>query len=198
MSEKNDDNNTSTEPKKTLSLGGSGLSQGIVRQNFSHGRSKSVVVETRKRRIHKPGAAAPVIEDRSPAREEVAPPVVVERAPKPKAPVIEVLSNLSKSELEARRKALEAAKANETEDRLKAEADEARRAKEDVDRAEARKKREDDEAATAAAAAAEEAAEAERMKEASVNAAAAAADPDAPSKPATREEPKISQPTGLG
>ncbi|PCI02573.1 MAG: translation initiation factor IF-2 [Hyphomicrobiales bacterium] len=189
MSEKNDDNTTSAEPKKTLSLGGGGLSQGVVRQNFSHGRSKSVVVETRKRRIHKPGAAAPVIEDRSPARKEVAPAVEVEK-PVPVAPIPEIPSNLSKSEVEARRKALEAAKANEDADRAKAEADDARRAKEDTERADARKKREEDEAATAEAAAAAEAAEAERMKEASVNAAAAAADPDAPTKPATREEPK--------
>ncbi|MFK5979699.1 MAG: translation initiation factor IF-2 [Rhizobiaceae bacterium] len=188
MSEKNDDNTTSAEPKKTLSLGGGGLSQGVVRQNFSHGRSKSVVVETRKRRIHKPGAPAPVIEDRSPAREEVAPAVEAEK-PAPAAPIAEAPSNLSKSEIEARRKALEAAKANEDADRQKAEADTARRAKEDVERAEARQQREEEETAKAEAAAAEEAAEVERMKEASVN-AAAAADPDAPSKPATREEPK--------
>jgi len=53
--EQNDLSRPSTEKKKTLTLKGSGISQGTVRQNFSHGRSKSVVVETRKRRINKPG-----------------------------------------------------------------------------------------------------------------------------------------------
>ncbi|MCP4185830.1 MAG: hypothetical protein GY761_21420, partial [Hyphomicrobiales bacterium] len=47
--------------KKTLTLKNSGVSQGTVRQNFSHGRSKSVVVETRKRRITLPGEAKPTV-----------------------------------------------------------------------------------------------------------------------------------------
>ncbi|MCB1430286.1 MAG: translation initiation factor IF-2 N-terminal domain-containing protein, partial [Nitratireductor sp.] len=55
----NDDNKLSVTPKKTLSLRPGGLSQGTVRQNFSHGRSKAVVVETRKRRFTKPGEAKP-------------------------------------------------------------------------------------------------------------------------------------------
>src|SRR5918911_1368279 len=55
---------------KTLSVGKLSLKrpsveQGVVRQSFSHGRSKAVVVETKKRRVLKPGdgkeaeAAAP-------------------------------------------------------------------------------------------------------------------------------------------
>ena len=55
----NDDNKLSVTPKKTLSLRPGGLTQGTVRQNFSHGRSKAVVVETRKRRFTKPGEAKP-------------------------------------------------------------------------------------------------------------------------------------------
>ena len=194
MNENNDDTK-STDTKKTLSLSGGGVSQGIVRQNFSHGRSKSVVVETRKRRINKPGVAtgasprdSAVIEDRSIIREVAKKPTAPARAT-PRPPAMENITNLSPSEVDARRRALETAKANEAEDRLKAEADNARRAKEDQDRAEARKKREDEERTSAEAAAAEEAAEVERMKEASVN-AAAAADPDAPVKTVTREEPK--------
>ncbi|MDQ4059638.1 MAG: IF-2-associated domain-containing protein, partial [Pseudomonadota bacterium] len=40
---------------KTLSLKRPSVEQGVVRQSFSHGRSKAVVVETKKRRIVKPG-----------------------------------------------------------------------------------------------------------------------------------------------
>ena len=43
-----------TEGKKTLKLKPSGVSQGTVRQDMGRGRSKAVVVETRKRRLHKP------------------------------------------------------------------------------------------------------------------------------------------------
>ncbi len=60
---------TKTPDGKTLSVGKSTLSlkprteTGVVRQSFSHGRSKQVVVEVKKRRIlgadGKPEAAAP-------------------------------------------------------------------------------------------------------------------------------------------
>ncbi|WP_040692753.1 translation initiation factor IF-2 associated domain-containing protein, partial [Pseudaminobacter salicylatoxidans] len=60
-----DDNTLSVNTKKTLTLKRPGLEQGTVRQNFSHGRTKSVVVETKKRKFtipgekHEPVAAAP-------------------------------------------------------------------------------------------------------------------------------------------
>ena len=74
MSEDNNDEKVSVQPKKTLSLRGSGVSQGTVRQNFSHGRSKAVVVETRKRRINKPGEAPkPADETAAPAKPAIAP-----------------------------------------------------------------------------------------------------------------------------
>ena len=57
MSEENNDEKLSVKPKKTLSLRGGGVSQGTVNQSFSRGRTKAVVVETRKRRINKPGEA---------------------------------------------------------------------------------------------------------------------------------------------
>src|SRR5919202_5395576 len=61
---------TKRDTDKTLSVGKLSLKrpsmeQGVVRQSFSHGRSKAVVVETKKRRVLKPGdgkeaeAAAP-------------------------------------------------------------------------------------------------------------------------------------------
>ena len=61
MTDNNDKSGgTSTGGRKPLSLKAKG---GTVRQNFSHGRSKSVVVETKKRRvIGGPGKPAPVQE----------------------------------------------------------------------------------------------------------------------------------------
>ena len=64
---KNTGEKLSVTPTKTLTLKRSGVEQGVVRQSFSHGRSKAVVVEKVKRRIAGPGevkqeAAAPVAE----------------------------------------------------------------------------------------------------------------------------------------
>ncbi|EAU43262.1 translation initiation factor IF-2 [Fulvimarina pelagi HTCC2506] len=72
-----DDKTLSVNQKKTLSLKRGGNEQSTVRQNFSHGRSKNVVVETKKRRITKPGetgASSAVTEGLKP------------RQPKPAAP----------------------------------------------------------------------------------------------------------------
>ncbi|NDV86384.1 translation initiation factor IF-2 [Aurantimonas aggregata] len=54
-----DDKTLSVSTKKTLTLKRGGVEQSTVRQNFSHGRTKNVVVETKKRRIAKPEDAAP-------------------------------------------------------------------------------------------------------------------------------------------
>jgi translation initiation factor IF-2 len=124
-----DDKKISVTAKKTLSLRPSGLSQGTVRQNFSHGRSKAVVVETRKRRILKPGEKpTDVIEPPPPP-----PQPVVREAPAPQPrPVPEpaLHANLSQSEIEARRKALEDANAREQEDRARRDEESRRRADE--------------------------------------------------------------------
>ncbi|MCE7027231.1 translation initiation factor IF-2 [Jiella sp. CBK1P-4] len=53
-----DDKTLHVSSKKTLTLKRGGVEQSTVRQNFSHGRTKNVVVETKKRRIHKPEEAA--------------------------------------------------------------------------------------------------------------------------------------------
>ena len=176
----------SPKEKKTLTLRGSGISQGTVRQNFSHGRTKSVVVETRKRRITKPGDAPAASEVVSKETKTEAPAPVV---PTPKPAVEMPASNLSKNELEARTRALEEAKARESVDREKAEADDKRRAEEDAKRAESKvedaKKQAEEEERLAA-----ERAEAERIAAADASAMAAKAEEGAISKPATREEPK--------
>src|SRR3954464_14286379 len=61
--EKTGENKLSVAPTKTLGLKPRGVEQGVVRQSFSHGRTKAVVVEKVKRRIGvggKPEGPAPV------------------------------------------------------------------------------------------------------------------------------------------
>ncbi len=55
---KNTGEKLSVSPTKTLTLKRGGVEQGVVRQSFSHGRSKAVVVEKVKRRIG-PGEGKP-------------------------------------------------------------------------------------------------------------------------------------------
>ena len=74
MTDNNDDKTISVAGKKTLTLKPSGVQQGTVRQDMGRGRTKAVVVETRKRRINRP-------EDERPAVTPVAP--VVARPPEP-------------------------------------------------------------------------------------------------------------------
>src|SRR5882757_8524864 len=61
--EKTGDKTLSVAPTKTLTLKGRGVEQGVVRQSFSHGRTKAVVVEKVKTRTlgkARPETAAPV------------------------------------------------------------------------------------------------------------------------------------------
>ena len=75
-----DDNTLSVTPKKTLTLKRPGVEQSTVRQNFSHGRTKSVVVET-KRKFVKPGEKPEPVAVFTPR------PTPVAAAPAPVAPV---------------------------------------------------------------------------------------------------------------
>src|SRR5271170_1796487 len=54
---KNPGETLTVTPTKTLTLKRSGVEQGVVRQSFSHGRTKQVVVEKVKRRMVGPGEA---------------------------------------------------------------------------------------------------------------------------------------------
>lgn len=154
MNDSNDDNKNDASGKKTLTLKGAGVGQGTVRQDMGRGRSKSVVVETRKRRISRPDEdkAAPAIslkprkEVQKPAPAK-APPVEKETAPR--KPVQETVNRLSASEMEARRKALEGSRVREVEDRKRAEEDAIKRAEQEKIRAKeaeelARKQAEED------------------------------------------------------
>ena len=135
-----DDKTLSVTPKKTLTLKRPGLEQGTVRQNFSHGRTKSVVVETKKRKFSLPGdkpePVAPSVFTPKPAAAAPAP--AVQEAPKAPPPQPErsgmVLNELSRGEMEARRRALEGSKAREVEDRQRAQEESKRRAEEEEPR----------------------------------------------------------------
>src|SRR5215467_15101908 len=75
--EKTGEKKLSVSPSKTLTLKGRGVEQGVVRQRFSHGRTKAVVVEKVKSRIPtraKADAAAPAAPGKRPATAKVATP----------------------------------------------------------------------------------------------------------------------------
>src|SRR6266478_5985493 len=55
--EKTGEKKLSVSPTKTLTLKGRGVEQGVVRQSFSHGRTKAVVVEKVKSRVQTRGKA---------------------------------------------------------------------------------------------------------------------------------------------
>lgn len=244
MSDKtNDDKTLSVNTKKTLTLKRPGVEQSTVRQSFSHGRTKAVVVETKKRKFsrpdEKPEAPTPTPAPAStaptaptpaptptpaPAPAPAAPAAVEAKAaevakpaaapapvaapapaaakpaapaPKPAAPVSKphvaqqrpvqrnsapqtsqrprpadrsgmVLNTLSRSEMDARRRALEGAQAREIEDRARAAEEAKRRAEEDARRAKEREESErrqaEEEARRAAEAEARRKAEAEAAK----------------------------------
>jgi translation initiation factor IF-2 len=139
------DNGRGAGPRAPLTLKPrpGGLSSGTVKQSFSHGRSKTVVVETKRRRVDAPpqSLAAP-----SPAEKRAALDVrpAAAPAPRPAAPVGPAASNLNLSaeELRARERVLEAARAEQ--DRRTTE-----RAREETKRAEEEAKRRAAEAASA-------------------------------------------------
>jgi translation initiation factor IF-2 len=144
---KNSGEKLSVTPTKTLTLKRGGVEQGVVRQSFSHGRSKAVVVEKVKRRISGPGEAKaePAAPDRSAAPKRTgaaakaaAPASAAAAAPaaSPKASGV-VLRTLTEDERNARAHALADARLRENEERERAEGEaRARRTREETERAE--------------------------------------------------------------
>ena len=162
--------------KKTLGLGGSRPSN--VKQSFSHGRTKNVVVETKRKRVvvPKPGATKPAASGTAPVGGDPS-----------KRP-----AGISDVELERRMKALKLAKAREAEEAAKREAEEkARAAERDARRAEIEAKEAEDKAREERAKAKAE--EEERKKAEAARAKAAAAAP--PAAAAVPGETEISRPT---
>ncbi|MGO4568167.1 translation initiation factor IF-2 [Rhizobium sp. 2YAF20] len=197
MTDNKDDNTPGVSAKKTLTLKPSGMSQGTVRQDMGRGRTKAVVVETRKRRplrpedektVIAPVAVAPVTRVAEPTPQPPRPPQPQPGArlhqpggqqrpqqsspqrpqpDRPSRPV--VLNHLSPDEMDARRRALADAQARDAADAIRRAEDDARRKVEDEQRRVA-------EAAEAVRLAAERAARGPEPVEAPVAEAAPAVD----------------------
>ncbi|MCP4560889.1 MAG: translation initiation factor IF-2 [Bosea sp.] len=146
------DKTLSVTPPKTLSLKRP-VEQSTVRQSFSHGRSKQVVVEVKRRVAHEPAAAPVAPRAPQPPQAPAAP-----QAPRPPQPAPQaarpaggmLLRTLSDDEKDARQRALSDARAVEAEARARAEEEArqraAREARERAEReaAQARQREEED------------------------------------------------------
>lgn len=151
------DTTLSVAPAKRLTLKRP-VEAGIVRQSFSHGRSKAVVVEKVKRRVIAPGESHPPHETVAAPPPPAPPPAAARARPQP-APAHPqaphrtssgvILRSLTEEEREARSRALSDAREREVEERQRAEAEakirEEREAREREERAaaEARKREEE-------------------------------------------------------
>jgi len=207
-SENSGDKTLTVAPSKTLHLKQRPTEQGMVRQSFSHGRSKVVVVEKVKRRASGHGeapkpAAAPAAA--APAAPAAPAPRAETTRPAPAAPRSGsgvVLRALTDEEREARARALVDARSREEEDRRRAEAEaKARAEREDRERAERAaaeaRKREEEERLAREAESKRKAEDEARRRLPSEPAAAAPPPAAAPSKPAaTAPRPAARAATG--
>ena len=181
-----------TDGKKPLGLGGAPR-PGQVKQSFSHGRTKSVVVETKRKRVVVP---TPVKPGAPGAGTGSAPTGLGDPSKRP--------AGISDAEMERRLTALRAAKAREAEDAARrAEEDKAReedrarrreeieaKEREDRERAEAlRQKAEEEERAAKAEAAAKVAAAEARKADVLGTRARSTTPPPATAKPGERAAP---------
>jgi translation initiation factor IF-2 len=207
MSEsENSDKTLTVAPSKTLHLKQRPAGeQGMVRQSFSHGRSKVVVVEKVKRRA--PGQGEPA----KPAAATPAPPPPA--APKPSSPQRQersgspsrgaagmVLRALTDEEREARARALVDARGREEEERRRAEAEaKARAEREERERAERAaaesRKREEEERLAREAEAKRKAEEEARRRLPQDQLAAQAPAAVAPGRPSAAPAPRAGAPT---
>lgn len=197
-----DDNSTSTAPKKTLTLSRRTVEQGTVKQSFSHGRTKAVVVETKKSRKHGEGGPLETpqatqtaqlqksISESLKPRRDAAP--AAPREQRRPAPGGMVLRTLSQDEIEARQAALAEAIAREAEARKRAEEEAKRRAEEEARRKieeEARAKLEAEEAAARAI----EEARLKAEEEARIKANPAEAAPQKPAEPVAAPKAPVAE-----
>jgi translation initiation factor IF-2 len=154
--EKAGEKKLSVAPTKTLSLKGRGIEQGVVRQSFSHGRTKAVVVEKVKSRAPAartkaetggPAASKRPTAGKAAASNAAAAPAPTPAIPKPASGL--VLRSLTAEEQKARVHALNDARLREAEERKIAEEEAlVRKTREEAERhereaAEARKAEED-------------------------------------------------------
>ncbi len=170
-----------TDGKKTLGLGGN--RPGQVKQSFSHGRTKSVVVETKRKRVvvPKPGAQTASSGKGKPA-------VKGDPSRRP--------AGITDAEMERRLKALQAAKAREQEETAAREAEEKAREEERQRRREEQEAREREEREREAAlkAKAEEEARAAEVEAEKARSAAEPAPTPAPAQPASAPQSDRTRP----
>ncbi|WP_391480748.1 translation initiation factor IF-2 [Nereida sp. NH-UV-3] len=159
--------------KKTLGVRRGG--PGNVKQSFSHGRTKNVVVETKRKRVMvpKPGGGS---------------------QPKPGAGLVagdpsKRPAGISDAEMERRMKALQQAKAREAEDAAKREAEEKARAESRARRREEAEAKDREERAREEALKAKKDEDARKVREAEEAAKRAAAPAEAPAAPAAPRGP---------
>ncbi|RDJ16923.1 translation initiation factor IF-2 [Rhizobium grahamii] len=225
MTDSNDDKTLNGPGKKTLTLKPSGMSQGTVRQDMGRGRTKAVVVETRKRRPMRPEDERPinpVSSAAAPVRTEAAPSAHQPRAPQAPQPRIQpaggqqsrpqqpssqpprqqdrprpvVLNHLSPEEMDARRRALAMAQVRDAEDAVRRAEEEKRRAAEEAARQAAEAEEAKRRAAEEAAASVAEAAAAAAAPAPAEVAASAAAAPRAEAPRVQPSAPAARRPDG--
>jgi len=152
MSDTNDTNDKSGNRNAghTLSLKRPAIEQSRVKQNFAHGRTKTVVVETKRKRFGE-GPTTPAVEEKPKFQPQAK--VADAPAPRPNPPPTPrpgvVLRTLSADERDARERALAGSRVREAEERKRQEEDSVRRtAQEAHDKIErdaaAKRKAEDD------------------------------------------------------
>ena len=171
--------------KKTLGVRGPGARPGNVKQSFSHGRTKNVVVETKRKRVVVPKPAA----GKAAAGGAAPNPALGDPAKRP--------AGISDAEMERRLKALQAAKAREGEEAAQREAEEKAREEERQRRreeAEAKEREEREREEALKAKAEEEQRKARETEEAAKRAAAAAAAVPEDEAPAGRATSKAAAP----
>ncbi|TMM52640.1 translation initiation factor IF-2 [Sulfitobacter sabulilitoris] len=162
-----------TDGKKTLGLRG-GARPGNVKQSFSHGRTKNVVVETKRKRVVVPKADA----SKQAGGGAKPKPAMGDPSRRP--------AGITDAEMERRLKAVQAAKARESEEAAEREAEEKARA-EDRERRRAEQEAKDAEEREREESLKAKAEEDERRKQEAEAAAQAAAAP--------AEEPAVARPS---
>ncbi|MCB1496972.1 MAG: translation initiation factor IF-2 [Bauldia sp.] len=188
------DKTLTVTPKKTLGLKRGNIERDTVRQSFSHGRTNTVQVERKKRRVVMPGEAkAETAAPRAAPEPEkaAAPEPVAEKAAAPAAPAAGVvLRHLSDDEIDARAKALADARVREAEERKSAEEAAKRRAAEEARLAREREEAESRQAEEDARRKAEEEARSRAEDTARRRLGDDAAPPPPPAEAATTERPR--------
>src|SRR5208282_3077751 len=133
MSETKETDNKTAAGRKTMSLNVKRtVEQGHIRQNFSHGRSKSVLVETKRKRLPVPGLTEEPQQKAEPAAAKPQPRVFQKPAADQSRDKRQqkVLRELSVGEMDARARALIEARKREDVEKREREIEDARQREE--------------------------------------------------------------------